>query len=290
MTNEPLGDPATSVSSNDLVDTLANLSVNRVGVRIPQFNGTDPELWFAMIETSFASTGITSDATKFGYVISALDSRHAQEVRDIIVNPPANAKYQKIKEELIKRLSSSQEQKTRRLLEHEEIGDRKPSQFLRPLQSLAGTAVPDAMVRTLWLGRLPTAMQGILATQKDVGLDKVAELADAIADAVPPAAVLSAAPRQSVTSVSAFDSDVVAEIRQLTLALQRQLASVQLEVHELKTQNGSNTRPRSRSRSRSRNRYRSDDGMCWYHSRYGSGARKCTRPCNYQQGNEMGGR
>lgn len=52
------------------------------------------------------------------------------------VNP-----YYMLKTELIKRLSLSQEQKTLRLLEMEEMGDRK----------VFGAAVPDLMLRALWL-------------------------------------------------------------------------------------------------------------------------------------------
>lgn len=41
------------------------------------------------------------------------------------MNPPAEGAYETLKSELVKRLSLSQEHKTRRLLEREEIGDRR---------------------------------------------------------------------------------------------------------------------------------------------------------------------
>lgn len=44
-------------------------------------------------------------------------------------------------------------------------------------------AVPDSLIRTIWLARLPTAMQAILATQKSTELDNVGQLADVITDA-----------------------------------------------------------------------------------------------------------
>ncbi|XP_076380676.1 uncharacterized protein LOC143261933 [Megalopta genalis] len=143
-------------------------------------------MWFGMVERSFEASGITTEATKFGYVLGALNPVYAAEVRDIIMNPPNTGQYQRLKTELIRRLSSSQEQKTRRLLESEEIGDRKPSQFLRHLRGLAGNNVSDSVLRTLWMGRLPNSMQVILATQKDAEMDKVADLADAIAETMGP--------------------------------------------------------------------------------------------------------
>nr|XP_033337658.1 uncharacterized protein LOC117226956 [Megalopta genalis] len=160
-------------------------TVSRVTVKIPEFSPTDPELWFAMVEASFETSGVTTEKTKFGYVLGALKPEYAAEVREIILNPPAEP-FTRLKTELIRRIGASQEQKTRRLLEHEEMGDRKPSQFLRHLRTLGGTAVSEEILRALWLGRLPASMQVILATQRDVELDRVADLADTIADTMGP--------------------------------------------------------------------------------------------------------
>jgi hypothetical protein len=58
---------------------------------------------------------ITQDATKFYYVISHLENKYAAEVEDVITNPPPTGRYEKIKAELIKRLSRSEEQRVRQL-------------------------------------------------------------------------------------------------------------------------------------------------------------------------------
>ncbi|XP_011705817.1 PREDICTED: uncharacterized protein LOC105461018 [Wasmannia auropunctata] len=133
--------------------------VSRVGMRMPEFTPADPELWFSIVDRSFQAAGITVDATKFGYALTAIGPRYTVEVRDVIMNSPAENAYETLKAELIKRLSLSQEHKTRRLLEHEEIGDRKPSKFLRHLRSLAGSVVGDGVLRTIWLSRLPAYIQ-----------------------------------------------------------------------------------------------------------------------------------
>lgn len=67
------------------------------------------------------------------------------------MTPPSDNKYVKIKQELIKRLSASQEEKTRQLLERVEIWDRKPSQFLRHLQSLADFGSGNIIEDTGWV-------------------------------------------------------------------------------------------------------------------------------------------
>ena len=102
-------------------------------------------MWFAQVETQFALSNVKVDATKFNYVTGNLDAKYAAEVRDILTlpeNDPGKT-YANLKTQLIGRLSASQDQKTRRLLEHEEIGDRTPSQFLRHLRGLAGSVFPD---------------------------------------------------------------------------------------------------------------------------------------------------
>ena len=116
-------------------------------------------MWFLQVEGQFATAGIAADSTKYNYVIGNLEPRYAQEVRNIISNPPISGKYQKLKTELIHRLSTTQEEKLRQLLEHEEIGDRKPSQFLRHLKSLAGNTIQDDVLKPLWLSRFPSQIQ-----------------------------------------------------------------------------------------------------------------------------------
>lgn len=109
-------------------------------------------------EAQFVLSKITTDKAKFYYVSGQLDHQYAVEVKDIVTTPPATGKYEKLKTELIKRLSASQENKVKQLLIHEELGDRKPSQFLRHLLHLAGPAVPKDCIRTLWSSRLPTML------------------------------------------------------------------------------------------------------------------------------------
>ncbi|XP_011159853.1 uncharacterized protein LOC105195918 [Solenopsis invicta] len=157
--------------------------VSRVEMRIPQFTLDNPELWFSIVDRSCQAAGITVDTTKFGYALTAIDPRYATEIRDIIMNPPVKRAYETLKTELIKRLSLSQEHKTRRLLEHEEIGDRKPSQFLRHLCGLAGNVVGDPVLRTIWLSRLLAYLQPHLVTRATDTLDQLTDIADTILEA-----------------------------------------------------------------------------------------------------------
>jgi hypothetical protein len=97
---------------------------------------------------------ISSEQTKFCYVISQLDHRYAAEVKDIITSPPERDPYTTLRTELVRRLFPSREQRIRQLLTLEEMGDRKPSQFLRYIRSLSPD-VPDDFLRSIWSSRLP---------------------------------------------------------------------------------------------------------------------------------------
>jgi hypothetical protein len=58
--------------------------------------------------------------------------------------------------------------------------DEKSSQFLRRLQTLAGSAVPEELMRTLWMCGLPENLQPTMATQTDKLLANMAEVADTL--------------------------------------------------------------------------------------------------------------
>lgn len=254
----------------------------RVAVKLPPFWPEKPELWFAQVDAQFLLSNITKDDTKYHYVIAQLDHKFAQEVEDIIINPPATGKYDKLKSELINRISISREQRVRQLLTQEEMGDRKPSQFMRHLKSLAGTSVPDELIRSLWANRLPQHVQTIIASQTKANLDSVAELADRICE-------ISIEPKvQAVNLPTNNDNLLIKKINQLT----EQVAELHSQVYRnqsRQTERGrfrSGARYRSRERSYSRTRYNPNSKICWYHQAYGTKARKCTLPCNFDKGNE----
>lgn len=247
-------------------------SVSKVSIKLPPFWSDRPAVWFAQIEAQFEISGITADTTKYNYVVAQLDTTHAAEIEDIITQPPKTEKYQKVKDELIRRLSSSEEQRIRKLLSDEEIGDRKPSQFLRHLRSLAGTILQDqSILRQLWLRRLPNHLQAIITAQADLPLDKLADLADKILEVTPApinAHVYAAAtPPQSSPDVLALAARID-ELSGLVAAMSQR-------------RDREYNRP-NRSRSASRDsRGQEEPQLCWYHRMYKTQAVKCTKPCSW---------
>ncbi|KAG7188080.1 hypothetical protein KM043_015930 [Ampulex compressa] len=245
--------------------------VSRITVKVPPFYEKNPTTWFKQIESQFVLAGITSELTKYHHVCANLDSKVADVVMDLLDETPTANSYEKLKTELIQRLSASKEQKVRQLLEHEELGDRKPSVFLRHLRNLAGEAVAEHFLKTMWIGRLPTNVQPVLLGRKKDTLSELAALADSICEIVP---------QSQVAAVSANDD------------LRKEIAELRREFGRLACSNrwGELSKPRYRRRSSSRSRKRRTDNerekLCWHHRKFGDRSTKCRPPCSLFKGNE----
>lgn len=242
-----------------------DINVHRITIRTPPFNKERPALWFASLEAQFFINKITQETTKFHFAVAHLDTECTKEVEDLIIAPPDTNPYMTLKKTIIARFSDSFEEKVRRLLEREQLGDRRPSSFFRHLKSLAGPSFPDDLLRSIWSSRLPRQLQIILAAQKLNTSSELADLADQLielTDRSPEVCKVSAEP---------------------TLAsMQRQIEELTRTVAALSV--GGHRRGRDRSHSRSRRTPRSRSrprDLCWYHERYGAKANKCLPNCKW---------
>lgn len=259
--------------------TPASAEVARVSVKPPPFWKTNPSLWFVRLEAQFSLAGVTADETKFNHVISAVESDVLNSVSDIILRPPENDKYVTLKKRLVEIHSESEASKIRTLLQGLELGDQRPSQLLTRMRGLAGESVGEPLLKSLWLGRLPSNTQTILAALSE-DLTGLAAVADKIND-------LTINPSVNAVATPSTSSDL--KISQL----EQQVSLLTAKVSELTT--SLNTR-HSRSRSRQNNRYRNtsqtrnqrqnkykepSNGMCFYHTNFGENAKKCNLPCAF---------
>lgn len=269
----------------DAVD--GGVTVNRVAVRLAPFWCEDPDLWFTQVEAQFETAGIKADSTKYYTVLQQLDHKTMKEVRDIIVNPPVDGKYEKLKQELVKRLSVSHQHRLRQLMIHEEMGDRKPSQFLRHLRSLGGKNVTDEFIRSIWIDRLPTPLQPIIASrQSESGLDDIADLADRIFDVSHPTthSVASTSTGSIEVMFKNFEKNITSRIK---AEISQQIAQLNLGRGRSQTPNNQG-KNRSRSNSRRRSTKSTTPGVCWYHNTFAERARKCVLPCKFSSENLKG--
>lgn len=251
-------------------------TISKVAVKPPPFWKADPTLWFAQLEAQFAISSITQDDTKFYCVASAIEPEILHAVRDIILTPPANDKYITLKTRLIEQHAESEQSKIRRLLQGMELGDERPSQLLSRMRSLAGTTVGEPLLKSLWLARLPTQVQSILAALNE-NLTQLATTADKIHELNPCYAVNSTSTQQNSASQSVLEQQI--------LALTKQVQELSSIVHERSRSRSryENSRGRNRSHSRGRRYKEPTDDMCFYHTNFGSKAKKCSPGCKYTE-------
>ena len=279
--------PTDEVKLDDDVARKDSPSVSAVNIKLPPFWPHDPTLWFAQIEATFDTMNVRSQARKFAYVVSSLQPEYAQEIRDILISPPAQDRYDALKSELIKRTSSSEQKRLQQLLTSEELGDRKPSQLLRRMQQLMGSStLQENLLKQLFLQRLPQNAQLILASTRDaMDIAQLADLADKIMEtsshAVSTLAAFSSAPATAPPAPPGDIQRLQAQISHLTTQVQA-LSSRLMDRGRSGDRHYNDRRQRSDSRGApSRRSPSQQQGECWYHRRYGANAHKCESPCSY---------
>lgn len=246
----------------------------RVAVKPAPFWQKDPELWFLQLESQFSLSNITNDDTKFFTTVSAIDTTILQSVRDLVLSPPTTGKYEALKQRLTSLFAESESARLQQLLQETQLGDMRPSQLLNKMKDLAAGNFGDSALKSLWLNRLPSQTQAILAVSSE-SLGNLAQLADKIHELAPS---------------STFHVQAVSQAPSVA-AMQQKIDELTQQVSELSTRRSrSSHRPtyqRNRSKSASHKyREKKHSGMCFYHDRFGKKARKCTPPCNFTAASE----
>lgn len=256
-------------------------------VKLPNFWMVCPQAWFISVESQFNTKNISIDTTKYEYVISALSQEAVIKVLDILQNPPATRKYETLKKALIERYSDSEESRLEQLLSTAELGDRKPSEFYRSLELLAGTSttVGTELLSKLWMRKLPPYINVALVAAENRDTQHLVNLADKIFEVSPQynnihsIKLAKTKPASNNVNTNNSSQNILSDLAGLVKGLQ-------LEVSELKS--NMNNRARSRSRNnffRNRSRSRQNQNYCWYHSSFGNKASKCVEPCSFKNKN-----
>ncbi|XP_065094619.1 uncharacterized protein LOC135715148 isoform X2 [Ochlerotatus camptorhynchus] len=240
------------------------IAVNKLGIKIEPFWKRDPTLWFAQLEAQFTLAGITREDTRYYHVLAAIDSEILACCSDIIRDPPADAKYTKIKERITQEYSTSEQNRMQQLLRGCELGDRKPSQLLREMRDLARDVITDEkIIKSLWMQQLPETTQAVLkVSEATLQMSQLAEQADKLADIT----------RSQIVSSATVSPD----------------RSKEIGLAELPAFRRERSRPRNRSFSRQQSSpsgSREYHPYYFYHRKFGSNAKNCREPCQFKSKN-----
>ena len=258
-------------------------------MRLPTFWKANPKVWFVRVEAAFNNQGITRDTARFDYVVSALDDNTVQEIADVLLNPPDTGKYDFLKTQILARLTDTTEQQLHKLFTQLELGDQKPSQLLRRMKSLAGSAISEEAIRVKWFDLLPPSVSRSLKVVKSSPIDELASLADEL---MPDSTALNTTSVNVTSSKAPTIESLADELASLRLSM-AQLISLTRQQNSATKQPSNQQQKRGRSRSKSQNRQRkdspsnADNELCWYHRTFGKDAQNCKKPCSFSsnQGN-----
>ncbi|KAH9378619.1 hypothetical protein HPB48_020434 [Haemaphysalis longicornis] len=184
-------DPSNLAPSGPLLPDVSSRppDVAVIQLRLPTFVRKNPHVWFAQVEAVFDLHRVTSETTRFRHLLCNLPPEVADEVADVIGAPLNDAPYQRLKQSILDRTTASESARLRHLLTHEELGDRRPSQLLNTMRQLVGASNVDsngALLKELFLQRMPQSTRIVLAAAGDLTLDRATELADRVHDATSP--------------------------------------------------------------------------------------------------------
>ena len=233
--------------------------VAAVSLKLPTFWPERAEVWFAQAEAQFSTRGVTSDTTRYHYIVQALDQDTATRVLDLLLQPPDTEKYKALKQRLLDTFTLSDAQRANLLLNMPGLGDSKPSQLMDKMLALLGDHPPCFLFHEIFLQQLPAHIRAHLVQAKLTDCRAMALAADALWTA-------------SGSSINA----------------------VQHTANATPRNNVSKFRPtfaRASPTQLSTNHPVEPSGLCFFHQRFGDAARQCRPPCTFPgKGNGLAGR
>jgi hypothetical protein len=163
--------------------------VAHVAVKLPDFWVKDPKMWFTQAEAQFRRARVTAESTMYDYVLMKLPEDVVMSVRALVSAIEADPvkqenSYTLMKEVLMGSYGKTKWQMAYALLDHPELGDRRPSAMMAEMLALRyETSPPDSLFLALFLRRLPASIRDHLAAANHETATVMATHADILWDA-----------------------------------------------------------------------------------------------------------
>jgi hypothetical protein len=163
--------------------------IAHVAVKLPDFWVKDPKMWFSQAEAQFRRARITAETTMYDYVLMKLPQDVVMSVRALVSAIEADpvkqeTSYTLIKEALMGSFGKTKWQMAYALLDHPDLGDRRPSAMMAEMLALRfETTPPDSLFLALFLRRLPASILDHLAAANHEMATAMSTHADVLWDA-----------------------------------------------------------------------------------------------------------
>lgn len=318
MSNFSLLDIESAGSPNQMVAAVATPQGD---TRLPEFNRSDPELWFRLVESILDSRKITAQRARMNAIIPYIVPIQ-DDVRDFFCKDDFFTDlnvYDSFKQIALQRCGPSLRSRINKLLANENLGFTKPSAIIRKMRSLGGDFASEIMLKELFLQRLPADYRAALNASEDLPLDQLGMRADSFYEFKKSGynqttSTCSPTIDHESNNINIVDPlpDIISAIKEMVIENKNalsQLRNAVLDRQDFRPHDYyqppygpprenfrrsrqrvrfNPSRPRSSSRSSSRSRQPSPHSVsiCRYHLTYGNEARRCWPPCTFNSTKE----
>lgn len=246
------------------------------------------ELYFISLEYWFEASSVTSDGKRFNAVMAQIPLNDLGTIQTEIGTIPPEGKYEHIKPIIIAHFSDSQQKRFREAINDVQLGDAKPSQLYQRMKRLASDSLTETALIDLWAARLPEMAHAAVIQMKDSPIKDRLVAADALVDSLRLRNIGDVNIRQASnrpTTTNAVSDTATKSMPKKEDDLLEKLCK-QIAEMERKIGNISNQRGRSKSRdsqhgNRNRSKSNCNHENCWYHWKFGLGAKQCRKPCSF---------
>ena len=234
-------------------------------IRLPDFYADSPQSWFDCLDSTFATANITQSITKFHLALAKLPFSLIATVRPLSRNPTAvSDPYQELQELLLRSYGLSAEQMTNKWLDYPMCGDTRPSVLWDNLTALQPESTKDAQT-ALFLSKLPPHISNLINPWAFKTTEELIQRCNELWMAQTPEEAAAAAAAAVPSLQSPFRNS-----RRSPSLFRR------------KTPRGEKS-GRRRSPTPGAAKGGRNDGLCFYHARFGNKAHKCEKGCSYQK-------
>jgi hypothetical protein len=253
--------------------------VAHVAVKLPDFWIKDPKMWFSQAEAQFRRSRVTAQTTMYDYVLMKLPEDVVMSVRALVSAIEADPvkqeeSYTLMKAALLGSYGKTKWQMAYALLDHPELGDRRPSAMMAEMLALRYEATaPDSLFFALFLRRLPSSIRDHIAAANHTTAAEMATHADILWDARNSATVSAVSDTLSAVSLRSSSPNKRSPDRRAKSPDRRGRSP------DRGSNRGRGRRPtpgRQDSKAAS-----SGKKICYYHRRYGAEAENCEGACSF---------
>ena len=275
---------------NRLTTALSGMRFSDKKPELPAFDKKNIDLWIKRVEAAFTRAHIETTGDKFAHLESKLSVDEDPRINEFLFGATTPQRWDEFCAYLRQRHGLSRQQRASIILNSFKRERRKPSEMFSVIKERVGDITVDDIIKEMVVRELPPEVQRSI-WEKTQTLDGIAtaELADTYFNNE--GQTIHKAPAASINAIDPTDEplehpqsdDEQTDVNALGAKAQRSLFN---EAKKRQQQSQSTSQPKPRKGG---NRYTPktvENGICWYHAKFGKEAQRCLQGCQHYDSNK----